>query len=44
MQVARSEKRGSRPVLLNVDSAMPQPVAARIAEAVGAESFSVINL
>jgi len=44
MQVARSEKNGSALVLLNVDSALPPPVAARIAAAVGAESFSVINL
>ena len=44
MQVARSEKQGSALVLLNVDVALPQAVAARIAEAVGAESFAVINL
>jgi hypothetical protein len=42
--VARSEKHGSALVLLNVDLALPQVVAARIAEAVGAESFAVINL
>ena len=44
MQVARSERHGSALVLLNVDVALPQAVAARIAEAVGAESFAVINL
>ena len=44
MQVARSERQGSALVLLNVDVALPQAVAARIAEAVGAESFAVINL
>ena len=44
MQVARSEKHGSALVLLNVDTALPHAVAARIGEAVGAESFAVINL
>ena len=44
MQVARSERQGSALVLLNVDVALPQVVAARIAEAFGAESFAVINL
>jgi D-3-phosphoglycerate dehydrogenase / 2-oxoglutarate reductase len=44
MQVARSEKRGSALVLLNVDVELPQSVAARIAEAIGAESFAVVNL
>jgi hypothetical protein len=44
MQVARSERRGSALVLLNVDVELPQSVAARIAEAIGAESFAVVNL
>jgi len=44
MQVARSEKRDTALVLLNVDVALPPAVAAKIAELVGAESFSVVNL
>jgi len=44
MQVARSEKKDSALVLLNVDVALPAAVAARIAEMVGADSFSVVNL
>ncbi|MEO8828882.1 phosphoglycerate dehydrogenase [Lapillicoccus sp.] len=44
MQVARSQAKGMALVLLNVDTAMPQSVAARIADAIGAESFSVVNL
>ncbi len=44
MQVARSERRGPALVLLNVDTAMPHAVAATIAQHIGAESFSVINL
>ena len=44
MQVARSEKSGSALAVISVDTRLPQAVAARIAEAVGAESFSVIDL
>jgi D-3-phosphoglycerate dehydrogenase len=44
MQVARSERHGTALVLLNVDVSLPHGLAARIAEAVGAESFAVINL
>jgi D-3-phosphoglycerate dehydrogenase len=44
MQVARGEKHGSALVLLNVDVELPSAVASRIADAVGAESFAVINL
>lgn len=44
MQVARSESKGTALVLLTVDGAMPPALAARIAEVVEAETFSVINL
>jgi len=44
MQVARDEKKDAALVLLNLDAALPAPVAAEIAELVGAETFSVVNL
>ena len=31
-------------MILSVDTALPSPVATKIAEAVGAESYAVINL
>ena len=44
MQVARSEKRDTALMLLSADSELPHEVAARIAEAIGAEHFAVVNL
>ncbi|MGV1009385.1 MAG: phosphoglycerate dehydrogenase [Dermatophilaceae bacterium] len=44
MQVARLQNRTTALMILSVDSELPQPVAATIAEAVRAESFAVINL
>jgi len=44
MQVARSERKDTALVILNVDTELPQVVAAKIADTVGAATFSVVNL
>jgi len=44
MQVARSERKDTALVILNVDTELPQGVAAKIADTVGAATFSVVNL
>ena len=44
MQVARLQNRHTALMILSVDTALPSPVATKIAEAVGAESYAVINL
>ncbi|HEX2705362.1 MAG TPA: phosphoglycerate dehydrogenase [Candidatus Lustribacter sp.] len=44
MQVSRDDHRDHALVVLNVDSVLPQSVAAQIADAIGAIQFSVVNL
>ena len=44
MQVARLQNRHTALMILSVDSELPQPVAAKIAEAISAESYARINL
>ena len=44
MQVARADAAGTALMLLSVDSELPYEVAARIAAAIGAEQFAVVNL
>ena len=44
MQVARRQNRHTALMILSVDDELPQPVAAKIAEAVAAESYAVIDL
>ena len=44
MQVARSERRDVALMVMTVDSELAHEVAARIAEAINAEHFAVVNL
>ena len=44
MQVARSESGDKALVVLTADSEIPHEIGAEIAEAIGSESFTVVNL